>query len=317
MKVAEIINRSNTTRVSFEILPPLKGNSIESIYGALEPLLEFNPPYINVTYHREEVIYKQHTNGLLEKRIVRKRPGTVAISAALQFRFGIEVVPHIICGGFSREETENALIELNFLGIHNILAVRGDADKTTRMFHPEPGGHSHSLDLIKQIMDMNHGKYLDEELENHHCTSFSVGVAGYPEKHAEAPNMSSDLAFLKEKTDAGADYIVTQMFFDNSHYFRFVEKCRESGINVPVIPGLKPVSIKNHLNVIPRTFHVDIPELLEKEIQKCKSNDEVRQVGIEWTTMQAKELIKAGAPVIHLYTMGNPDNIEKICKNIF
>lgn len=317
MKVAEILTHSKKTQVSFEILPPLKGNSIESIYHALEPLMEFKPPYINVTYHREEVVYKQHPNGLLEKRVVRKRPGTVAISAALRFRFGIEVVPHMICGGFSREETENALIELDFLRIHNVLAVRGDADKTTRMFHPEPNGNTHALELVKQIIEMNGGKYLDEELENHHRTSFSVGVAGYPEKHAEAPNMNSDLSFLKEKIDAGAEYIVTQMFFDNSHYFRFVEKCREAGIRVPIVPGLKPISIKNHLNIIPRTFHVDIPEPLEKEIQACKNNQEVRQAGIEWTTMQAKELINAGVPVIHLYTMGNPDNVEKICRNIF
>jgi len=317
MKVAEILKNTTSTRVSFEILPPLKGNSIESIYNSLEPLLEFNPPYINVTYHCEEVIYKQHSSGLLEKRVVRKRPGTVAISAALQFRFGIEVVPHIICGGFSREETENALIELNFLGIHNILAVRGDADKTTRMFIPEKNGHEHASDLLKQIMDMNRGKYLDEELENHNCTRFSVGIAGYPEKHAEAPNMNSDIMFLKQKIETGAEYIVTQMFFDNRHYFRFVDRCRANGIDVPIIPGLKPVSIKNHLNIIPRTFHVDIPEELEKEIQKCKSNDEVRQAGIEWTTMQAKELKQAGVSAIHLYTMGNPDNIEKICKNVF
>lgn len=317
MKVTDILNNQKKTLVSFEILPPLKGNSIESIYAAVEPLLAFKPPYINVTYHREEVVYNQHPSGLLEKRVVRKRPGTVAISAALQFRFGIEVVPHIICGGFSCEETENALIELNFLGIHNILAVRGDADKTTNMFVPEANGHAHSTELVKQITDMNHGRYLDEELENHNCTSFSIGVAGYPEKHTEAPNMRSDLQFLKQKIDSGAEYIVTQMFYDNSHYFRFVEQCRAIGITVPIVPGLKPVSILNHLNVIPRTFHVDIPEILEKEIQNCKTNDEVRQVGIEWTTMQAKELIKAGVPVIHLYTMGRSDNIEKICENVF
>jgi len=317
MKVAEILKSQKKTQVSFEILPPLKGNSIESIYKAVEPLMEFKPPYINVTYHREEVIYRQHSSGLLEKRTVRKRPGTVAISAALQFRFGIDVVPHIICGGFTKEETENALIELSFLGINNILAIRGDADKTTNMFVPEKNGHEHSLDLVKQIVEMNNGCYLDEELENHDCTSFSVGVAGYPEKHAEAPNMRSDLQFLKQKIDAGAEYIVTQMFFDNLHFFRFVDQCREAGITVPIVPGLKPVSIKNHINVIPRTFHVDIPESLEKEIHKCRNNEEVRQAGIEWTTMQAKELINKGVPVIHLYTMGKSDNIERICKNVF
>lgn len=317
MMIADILSRKDRTRVSFEILPPLKGDSIESIYRTVEPLMDFNPPYINVTYHREEMVYKQLPSGLLERKIVRKRPGTVAISAALRFRFGIEVVPHIICGGFTREETENALIELNFLGIHNLLVVRGDADKGTNLFVPEKGGHAHSVDLIRQIMDMNRGKYLDEELENYNQTQFSVGVAGYPEKHAEAPNLNSDLQFLKEKVDAGAEYIVTQMFFDNAHYFHFVDQCRLFGIQVPVIPGLKPVSVKNHLNILPRTFHVDIPEALEKEVQKCKTNDEVREVGVEWTSQQAKELIRSGVPLLHLYTMGKPDNIQQICRNVF
>lgn len=317
MRVPEILNQTKKTLVSFEILPPLKGSSIESIYSALEPLMEFRPPYINVTYHQEEAVYRKHPSGLLEKRIIRKRPGTVAISAALQYKFGVEVVPHIICGGFSKEETENALIELNFLGIHNLLAVRGDADKNTRMFVPEENGHNHALGLVKQITGLNNGVYLDEEIENKTCTSFSVGVAGYPEKHMEAPNPSSDLEFLKQKIAAGAEYIVTQMFYDNKHFFGFVKRCREAGINVPIIPGIKPISIANHLNVIPKTFHVEIPEALEKEVKACKNNEAVRQVGIEWAIVQSKELIGSGVPVIHYYTMGKSDNIEQICKKAF
>ncbi|PKP20211.1 MAG: methylenetetrahydrofolate reductase [NAD(P)H] [Bacteroidetes bacterium HGW-Bacteroidetes-21] len=317
MKVPDILNSTKKTLVSFEILPPLKGHSIESIYKALDPLMEFKPPYINVTYHQEEAVYKKHASGLLEKRIIRKRPGTVAISAALQYKFGVEVVPHIICGGFTKEETENALIELNFLGIHNLLAIRGDADKNTRMFVPEEHGHPHALGLVKQITDLNKGIYLDEEIENKTRSSFSVGVAGYPEKHMEAPNMASDLDFLKQKIEAGAEYIVTQMFYENKHYFNFVKRCRDAGIQVPIIPGIKPISIANHLNIIPKTFHVEIPEALEKEIKQCANNDAVRQVGTEWAIMQSKELINAGVPVIHYYTMGKSDNIENICKNIF
>lgn len=316
-KISEILKQRKSARVTFEILPPFKGNSIESIYESLEPLLEFNPPYINVTYHREEVVYKHLSSGLLEKRSVRKRPGTVAISAALHYKYGTELVPHIICGGFNKEETENALIELNFLGINNILAIRGDVDKQTRTFIPEKEGHVHTIDLVKQIINLNKGIYLDEEIENQTKTNFCVGVAGYPEKHSEAPNFKSDLMALKEKIDAGAEFIVTQMFYNNKYYFDFVTQCREIGINVPIVPGIKPISTLNHLNIIPNTFNVEIPEQLEAAVRKCKDNKDVRKVGEEWAIMQSKELLMSGVPAIHYYTMGKSDNIYKICKEIF
>ena len=317
MKVADILKNTDKTLISFEILPPLKGDSIEGIYRTIEPLLEFKPPYLNVTYHREELVYKKHESGLLERRIVRKRPGTVAISAALHYKYGIEVVPHIICGGFSREETENALLELHFLGIRNLLIVRGDPDKSTKTFVPEEGGNNYAIDLVKQIMDLNKGKYLDDELLNSTKTCFSAGVAGYPEKHPEAPNMRSDIGYLKTKVDAGAEYIVTQLFFDNQKFFSFVDECRKAGITVPIVPGLKPISVLSHLNVLPKTFYIEIPEALENEAKKCKTNDEIRQVGIEWAIMQSKELVAAGVPVVHYYTMGKSDNTRKIVEAVF
>lgn len=317
MNVAELLRQTKETLFSFELLPPLKGDTIQAIYDTIDPLMEFKPSYINVTYHKEEVVYKQRTDGLLEKRSVRKRPGTVGITAAIMHKYGIEVVPHLICGGFSREETENALIDLHFLGIQNLLVLRGDPDKNQRLFIPETDGHEHAIGLLKQVIDMNNGIYLDVENNNNARTHFVVGVAGYPEKHPEAPNIESDLHYLKAKVDAGASYIVTQLFYDNSYFFDFVKRCREIGIQVPIIPGLKPVSIKNHLNIIPKTFGVDIPEDLSREMQKCKNNNEVRQLGIEWTSMQARELKAAHVPSIHFYTMGKSDNIKEIVKRVY
>ncbi|MCF8373259.1 MAG: methylenetetrahydrofolate reductase [Bacteroidales bacterium] len=317
MKVTEHIQQGEGTLFSFELLPPLKGSSIQSIYDTIDPLMEFRPRFINVTYHREELTYKKRTDGLLEPRIIRKRPGTVGIAAAIQNKYKIDVVPHIICGGFSKEETENALIDLDFLGIENLLIIRGDADRTIGRFIPNPDGHPHSIDLINQVKRMNKGQYLDEDLENSIPTNFSIGVAGYPEKHTEAPNMESDLYYLKKKIEAGAEYVVTQMFFDNTKYFDFVKLCRQEGIEVPIIPGLKPVSILGHLSVLPRTFNIDLPIALAKEIRKCKSNADVRELGVEWSSHQAKELKVAGAPVIHFYTMGRSDNIAKIAKAVF
>ena len=317
MKVTERIEKANGTLFSFELLPPLKGSSIQSIYDTIDPLIVFNPSFINVTYHREELTYKKRTDGLLEPRIIRKRPGTVGISAAIHYKYKIDVVPHIICGGFSKEETENALIDLDFLGIENLLIIRGDADRATGRFVPNPDGHAHSIDLINQVIAMNKSHYLDEDLENSIPTNFSIGVAGYPEKHAEAPNMESDLYYLKKKVEAGADYIVTQMFFDNQKYFDFVKICREEGINVPIIPGLKPVSILGHMSILPRTFNIDLPIDLAKEIRKCKNNKEVRELGVEWGIQQAKELKEANVPVIHFYSMGRSDNIAKIAKATF
>ena len=317
MKITEILNNTDKTLFSFELLPPLKGTNIQSIYDTIDPLMEFSPVNINVTYHREEVQYKKLGNGLLEPRVVRKRPGTVGIAAAIMNRYKTPVVPHMICAGFNREETENALIDLNFLGIDNILVLRGDADKATRRFVQEPGGHAHAVDLIRQIQELNNGIYMDEEVENSTPTNFTCGVAGYPEKHCEAPNMELDMQYLKDKIDAGAEYIVTQMFFDNEKYFNFVDMCRDRGITVPIIPGIKPVSIRSQLTILPQTFHIDLPEMLSSEIIKCKTDAEVRQVGINWAIEQCKELKSHNVPIIHFYTMGKSDNIVKIAKAIY
>ena len=317
IKVIDLLNNTDKTLFSFELLPPLKGEDIKAIYHTIDPLMEFKPPYINVTYHQEEVVYRKVKENLLEKKTIWKRPGTVAISASIKYKYKVAVVPHIICGGFTKEETENALLDLNFLGMNNILAIRGDAPADTKIFVPEEGGHHHALDIVKQIVKLNKGIYLDKELENKKPTSFSVGVAGYPEKHPESPNMDSDIHFLKKKIDAGAEYIVTQMFFDNNSYINFVDKCRMVGIKVPIIPGLKPIAALSHLNYLSKTFSIDIPDLLVKEVLKCKDNNQVREVGIEWAVQQSKELIKYGVPVLHYYTMGKPDNIRKIAEQVF
>lgn len=317
MKIADLLKNTSKTLMSFELLPPLKGVSINDIYNTIDPLMEFKPSYINVTYHREEVIYKKRPDGFLEQKIVQKRPGTVGISAAIMLKYNIDVVPHLICSGFNREETENALIDLNFLGINNILVLRGDLDKYTRRFEPKKDGHAHAIELLSQIIDMNKGKYLDNYEEDLYKTNFSVGVAGYPEKHSESPNIDADIRFLKEKIALGAEYIVTQMFFDNQKYFSFVERCRKEGINVPIIPGIKPLSLKSHLNILPNTFHVDIPEELAKEVANAKDNISIREIGIDWAIMQANELKKANVPSIHFYTMGKADNIYRIAQNVF
>ena len=317
MKVPDHIQLPGEPMVSFEILPPTKGSSIKEIFNTLDPLMEFKPPYINITYHQPEVVLKERENGLLEQKVVRKRPGTVAISSAIKNKYQIDVVPHLICGGFTRDDTEDALIDLHYLGIHNILVVRGDADPFSGRFVANPKGHENALSLLHQVMEMNQGKYLDEELENPTATSFSAGVAGYPEKHAESPNLEADLRYLKAKVDAGADYIVTQMFFDNRKFFDFERKCREIGISVPIIPGLKPISIKKHLNLLPQTFNVDIPPDLAIEMEKCRDNKAVRELGIEWGIQQSKELLAAGIPIIHFFTMGRSDNIRRIVENVF
>ena len=317
MKITDHIKQADKSLFSFEILPPLKGENIEHINQNIARLLEYKPSFIDVTYHQQEVEYRDLPDGGIEKKTVRKRPGTVGISAAVQFKTGVDVVPHLICGGFSKEDTENALIDLHFLGIDNLLVVRGDPAATQRYFKPEPDGHPHALGLVKQVANMNKGIYLDDELENSHPTDFCIGVAGYPEKHNEAPNWQLDLKNLKDKVDAGADYIVTQMFYDNKKYFDFVKECRAIGIDVPIIPGLKPISSKKQLTTLPLTFHIDLPTELVNEVLKCKSRDAVRQLGVEWSIMQAKELINAGAPVLHFYTMGNSDNIEQIAKAVF
>lgn len=315
--VDHITNANGKTLFSIEILPPMKGQGIQKLFNEIEPLMEFKPKFIDVTYHREEYMYKKRENGLLEKVSIRKRPGTVGICAALMNRFHVDTVPHIICGGFSKEETENALIDLQFLGIDNVLALRGDAIKSEARFQPSEGGHNYASDLIKQVTSMNQGQYLNYEVENSDPTNFCIGVAGYPEKHFEAPNFNIDLNYLKLKVELGAEYIVTQMFFDNKKYFNFVDKCREIGINVPIIPGLKPLSTLSQLTVLPSIFHIDLPDALVEAVSKCKTNQDVRQVGVEWAIEQSKELQNMGVPCLHYYTMGKSDNVMKIAREVF
>lgn len=316
MKVIDHIREANDTLFSFEILPPLKGATIQSIYDGIDPLMEFKPRFINVTYHREEFIYKERENGLLEKIAIRKRPGTVGICAAIMNKYQVDAVPHLICGGFSREETENALIDLHFLGIDNVLALRGDSIKTEATFRAHPEGHKHAVELIGQMTDMNHGKYLVDDVQLS-PTNFCIGAAGYPEKHFEAMNLSTDLHYLKAKIDAGAEYIVTQMFFDNRKFFDFVDACRAIGITVPIIPGIKPIKTLNHISFLPKVFHIDFPEELSKELLKCKSGDEVNELGIEWGIHQSKELKAAKVPCIHYYTMSTSAAVKAIASQIF
>jgi len=316
MKVIEHLNEAKGTLVSFEILPPLKGKGINALWEHLDPLMEFKPAFINVTYHRSESMFKKKPDGTFEKVEVRKRPGTVGICAALMNRYKVDAVAHLICGGFNKQETEDALIDLHFLGVNNVLVLRGDAPRNESSFEPEPGGHRYAIELQQQVMNMNNAIYLEEDLKNAVRTNFCIGVAGYPEKHFEAPNMQTDLAFLKAKVDAGAEYVVTQMFFDNQKYFGFVQSLRNAGINVPVIPGLKPITSKKQLSIIPRTFHVDIPEALSSEITKCKTDAEVEIVGQEWLLQQSKELKAANVPVLHYYTLGKPHVIANVVKEL-
>ena len=317
MKITDHIKKAKgNTQFTFEILPPVKGHNVQTIFDNIDPLMEFNPPFIDVTYHREEYVYNDLGNGLLQKKVVRKRPGTVGICAALQNKYNVDAVPHILCGGFTKEVTENLLIDLDFLGINNVVALRGDAVKSETYFSANKDGHSYASQLVNQISDLNKGKYL-EDLEISSKTNFCIGVAGYPEKHMKAPSLESDIHFLKEKIKLGANYIVTQMFFDNSKFFEFKEMCEKKGINVPIIPGLKPISTKKQLNILPHRFHCDLPEVLIKEIIKCKDNSEVKQVGIEWCIEQSKELKKHGVPFLHYYSMGKALNIKKIASEIF
>lgn len=317
MKVIDHIRQANDVLVSFEVLPPLKGKNIASLYNHLDPLMEFKPSFINVTYHRSEHIFKKKTDGTFEKIEVRKRPGTVGICAAIMNHYQIDAVPHLICGGFTQRETEDALIDLNFLGIDNVLVLRGDATKNESSFEPEPGGNKYAIDLLKQVDRLNNGIYLEEDIREGYRTNFCLGVAGYPEKHFEAPNLETDLRYLKAKVDAGAEYIMTQMFFDNQKYFEFVEKCKAAGINVPIIPGLKPLTNKKQLTVIPRIFHVDLPTELIDAMNKTKSDEDAEKVGEEWLVYQSKELKKAGVPVLHYYTLGKPKIIYNAVKQVF
>ncbi len=317
MKVIDHLSQAKDTLVSFEVLPPLKGKNISSLYQHLDPLMEFKPSFVNVTYHRSEHIFKKKADGTFDKVEVRKRPGTVGICAAIMNHYQIDAVPHLICGGFTKRETEDALIDLNFLGIDNVLVLRGDATKNESSFEPEPDGNRYAIDLLKQVDRLNNGIYLEEDIRDGFRTKFCMGVAGYPEKHFEAPNLEIDMKHLKAKVDAGAEYIVTQMFFDNAKFFAFVDKCKENGINVPIIPGLKPLTNKKQLTVIPRIFHVDLPNELIEAMNRTKTDEEAEKVGEEWLIHQSKELKKSGVPVLHYYTLGKPRIIYNAVKEVF
>lgn len=320
MKVIDIINQAEANRAprfTIELLPPLKGDGTQGVFSAIDTLVEYGPAYINVTFQREDEKLVEREDGLWERRVTRRRPGTVGISAAIMKRYGIETVPHLICGGLSRYDIEDALIDMDFLGIENVLALRGDSRRTERRFAPHPDGHAYAEGLVRQIAAMNRGEFVDGEVEECHNSKFCIGVAGYPEKHSEAPNLATDIENLRRKVDAGAEYIVTQMCFDNQRIFEFIERCRAAGITVPIVPGLKPFTTKSQLTVLPQTFHVDMPEELVSAVSACKDNRAVKQVGIEWATMQARELKAAGLPVIHFYTMSRTDNVAQIVKNVF
>ncbi|MDH5413003.1 MAG: methylenetetrahydrofolate reductase [NAD(P)H] [Flavobacteriaceae bacterium] len=318
MKVTEHIKNANgKTLFSFEIIPPQKGRNIQELYNNIDPLMEFNPPFIDVTTSREEYVYLDRGEGLLDRKITRMRPGTVGICAAIKHKYNVDTVPHVLCGGFTKEETEYLLVDCHYLGINNVMALRGDAMKHQQYFEASKGGHQYAKELVSQIQNLNKGRYLHDVIEVDDKADFCIGVAGYPEKHIEAPSLQSDLKRLKEKVDAGADYVVTQMFFDNKKYFDFVAKARQAGIEVPIFPGIKPVAVKRHLQLLPQVFKIDLPEDLIQTIEKCKDNKQVREVGIAWCIEQSKELMAAGVPVLHYYSMGKSDNIKAIAKAIF
>ncbi len=321
MKVTDIINQAineGRTRFAFELLPPLKGAGLDRVYEAIDPLMAFDPAYINITFHREGIKESMAEDGSIDWHVVRRRPGTVGVSAAIERRYGVPTVPHLICGGLSKYDTEDALIDMDFLGIENVLALQGDRSQNERHFMPHQQGHSHALGLVKQIEAMNRGEFIDSESQEVHHSNFSIGVAGYPEKHFAAKSLESDIAHLKAKIDAGAGYVVTQLFYDNSYFFKFVEKCREAGITAPIIPGLKPLSTARQLEILPETFSITMPEALVKEVEKHSEDAAaVRQIGVEWAIAQGRELIAAGVPVLHLYTMGRTTNIEQIARALF
>ncbi|WP_299535203.1 methylenetetrahydrofolate reductase [NAD(P)H] [Ulvibacterium sp.] len=317
MKVTDHIQEAQgKTLFSFEIIPPVKGKNIQELYNNISPLMEFEPPFIDVTTSREEYVYIDR-DGLLDKKLTRMRPGTVGICASIKHKYDVDTVPHVLCGGFTKEETEYLLVDCHYLGIDNVMALRGDAMKEEKHFRPTKGGHPYAIDLIKQIHNLNCGEYLHEVVETDNCADFCIGVAGYPEKHLEAPSLKTDLRRLKEKVDAGGDYVVTQMFFDNKKYFEFVKEARAMGIDVPIIPGIKPIAVKRHLQLLPPIFRIDLPQDLIDAVEACKDNKAVRQVGIEWAIEQSKELKAAGVPVLHYYSMGKSDNIKAIAEAVF
>lgn len=317
MKIIDLLHSSKKTAFSFEILPPLKGNSFSKVCSVIDKLREFDPKYINITTHHSETIYANTGDGLMKKVNIRKRPGTVAIAAAIQHQYKITAVPHIICKGFTKDETEYALIDLNFLGVHELLLLRGDSNRLEKDRIKPEESHEHTTELIEQVNNFNNGIAADGSLFEQMETPFSYGIACYPEKHEEAPNMASDVAFLKKKIEMGAEYAVTQMFFDNQKYFDFLEICKKEGITVPIIPGIKPIVFRDQLTVLPKVFRSEIPEALAIELRKCKTDEEAKQVGIEWTTMQCKELISRGVPSIHFYTLMASESVRQIAKTIY
>ena len=316
MKVTEYIKEAKSPIISLEVLPPTKGKSIDSIFNLLDPFMEFHPSFVNVTYHRAEQTFKKRDDGRFERVEIRKRPGTVGICAAIMNRYKVDAVPHLICGGFSKEETENALIDLHFLGVKNVLALRGDAAVNEKFFAPSPNGHHYASELVEQIIHLNKGQYLEDDIMDGVKTDFCIGVAGYPEKHYESPNIDTDIFFLKKKIDLGADYVTTQMFFDNQHYFNYLTRCRENGIDAPIIPGLKPITSKRQLTMIPSIFNVDIPIDLSKALLDAKTDAACEQVGTEWLVAQCKELLKQQVPVLHFYTLGKPQVVYNALKEL-
>jgi len=317
MKVTDHIKQAaGKTLFSFEIIPPVKGRNIQELYDNITPLMEFKPPFIDVTTSREEYVYL-NKDGLLDKKLTRMRPGTLGICASIKHKYNVDTVPHVLCGGFTKEETEYLLVDCQYLGIDNVLALRGDSMREEQYFKPTEGGHKFATDLVVQISNLNKGKYLHETIETDANAAFCIGVAGYPEKHLEAPSLQTDLKRLKEKVDAGADYVVTQMFFDNKKYFEFVKAAKEIGITVPIIPGIKPIAVKRHLQVLPQVFRIDLPQDLIDAVECCTNSKDIRKVGIEWAVQQSKELKDAGVPLLHYYSMGKSDNIKAIAKEIF
>lgn len=317
MKVTEYLANANGPIISLEILPPTKGKSIDSIYSHLDPLMEFKPAFVNVTYHRAEQVYKKRGDGRFERVEIRKRPGTVGICAAIMNKYKVEAIPHLICGGFSMEETENALIDLHFLGVNNVLALRGDAAANEKFFTAHPHGHRYAEDLVKQIMGLNEGHYMEDDIMDGVKTDFCIGVAGYPEKHIESPNVEMDIEYLKRKVDLGADYITTQMFFNNSHYYKFLDNCKASGLNAPVIPGLKPLTTKRQLTLLPSIFNVEVPVDLYKEMMKAKTDADCDKIGEDWLLEQCRDLLKNKAPILHFYTLGKPQVVYNVLKRLF
>ncbi len=317
MKVTDYLANTKGPIISLEVLPPPKGKSIESIYKTLDPLMEFNPAFVNVTYHRAEQVYKKRPDGSFESVEIRKRPGTVGICAAIMNKYKVEAIPHLICGGFSKEETENALIDLNFLGVQNVLALRGDAAAHEKFFTPHPHGHRYAEELVDQIIKLNKGEYLEDDILGGVNTEFCIGVAGYPEKHFESANVDIDLYYLKRKIDHGADYITTQMFFNNKHYYNFVENCKNAGINVPIVPGLKPLYNQRQLTIVPSIFNTEIPNDLYKELSAAKTPEACEKVGEDWLYEQCKDLLANNTQILHFYTLGKPHVVHNVLKRLF